>query len=201
MPRRLWSGCVLSETTTDNLAYYDTNIWVAWLFGRSDPFFSQAKALIGKVTSGEKTVVLSHLVIMETIHVLRHKIAKNSRFVDASPGSIRNVEDQIRKNVDIFVRTVSEFARQRQALIVAPNISLRDHHRSVLDALKRHGGQVKTTSGQKYSYKGLGHADLEHVLLAKYSNVREFHSGDKSFEDLKEDSDFKDINFNILQPV
>lgn len=55
-----------------------------------------------------------------------------------------------------------------------------------------------TNSIQKYNYKGLGHADLEHAFFALSNRVKELHSADKSFNDLKRDSDFKNINFYII---
>lgn len=56
---------------------------------------------------------------------------------------------------------------------------------------------VGTGAVPRYDYRGLGSADLEHALFAKPRGVGEFYGGDKSFEDLSRDDDFKGISFNI----
>ena len=215
----------MSETTP-RLVYYDTNIWIAWMRGSTDKLFPQARLLIDNVLSGKNTAVVSYLVILETIHVLRRKIAENSQYVGSSHENYDNLEEQINEGINNFIKSVYTMAKDGKILIPKPNLSIAAHHSMVLGKSRNYFGYLRTIStcsrckkrraGRKvqdickhcnhannlthrYDYKGLGHADLEHVFFARSNRVKEFHSADKSFTGLTEDSDFKSINFNIIQ--
>ena len=116
--------------------------------------------------------------------------------------------------------------KKKQILILKPNTSIAIHYSTVLSKLRKYFGYVRTISIcsyckrrlvsksstnicpncnhttadsiHKYSYKGLGHADLEHAFFAKSQNVSEFFSSDRSFKDLNKDITFKNMRFTII---
>lgn len=193
--------------------------------GSSDRLFPQAKILIDMVCSGEKVAVVSHLTLMETIHTLRRKIAENSSYAGNMQESRDAVGTEAATAIGRFVRAVATMIDDGRVLLYGPTISVRDYHAKVLDKLTGYFGYVRSVSicphcksgwvyrnkknacthcGQhldsihRYDYKGLGHADMEHVFLAQSYSVPEFYSGDRSFEDLRGDPDFKEIHFNTV---
>ena len=46
------------------LVYYDTNIWVSYMLGRSDHFYNVCKPLIEDVERKRCVAIVSHLTIM-----------------------------------------------------------------------------------------------------------------------------------------
>ena len=194
--------------------------------GNSDKFFLQAQKLINKVLAGEKVAVVSQLVLLETIHALRQKIAENSPHAGSTSEKYGKIQRQIGRIVRDFLNTIYAMARDGKILIVKPNVSVATHHARVLKKSIDYFGYLRTISVcpycksgwvgrqarnacghcghavnsiQKYSYKGLGHADLEHAFFALSNHVSEFHSADKSFDELNHDSDFKSIRFHIVR--
>ena len=192
----------MSETVVPRLVYYDTNIWIAWMRGNTDKLFPQAQLLIDNVLSGKNIAVVSYLVILETIHVLRRKITENSPYVGSSRENYDNLEEQINKKVDNFIKSVYTMAKDGKILIPKPSLSIAAHHSMVLGKSKSYFGYLRTVSTcsqcktkrarrrsaqdvcihcnransltHRYDYKGLGHADLEHIFFARSSRVKEF---------------------------
>ena len=194
--------------------------------GSSDKFFRQAKELITKVLSGEKVAVVPQLVLLETIHALRQKITENSTYTGQTQEDCDVIRSQINEAVQYFLNRVYTMANDRKILLVKPNVSIETHHARVLKKSIDYFGYLRPisicpyckngwvgrqaqnvcmhcshaeSSIKKYHYKGLGHADLEHAFFALSNRVKEFHSADKSFNDLKRDSDFKNISFYIIR--
>lgn len=190
------------RTTTDNLVYYDTNIWAAWILGESDLFSTQAQTLIEGVTSGKNVAAVSDLVLLETIHVIRKKVARNSQYTGDSPEDHAAVQNKINAITQDFIGRIREMARKKQVLIIRPKLRAADHHARVLAKFEKYFGHTRTISrgsAKEYRYKGLGHTDFEHAFLAHSYGVKEFYSADKSFEDLKNDPDFAGMRFNTVE--
>ncbi len=51
--------------------YYDSNMWVAYMRGGRDRFFSVCSPLFDRVERGRSFAVVSNLAMAETIHALR----------------------------------------------------------------------------------------------------------------------------------
>ena len=191
----------MSETTP-RLVYYDTNIWIAWMRGSTDKLFPQALLLIDNVLSGKNIAVVSYGVILETIHVLRRKITENSQYVGSNRENYDNLEGQINKKINNFINSIYAMAKDGKILMPKPNLSVTTHHSRVLEKSRSYFGYLRTISTcsrckkrraqrsaqdicehcnrannltHRYNYKGLGHADLEHVFFAHFSRVKEFH--------------------------
>lgn len=185
------------------------------------------KKLIDDVTSGKKVVVVSYIVILETIHVLRQRMTKGHKFETDYDTHHTQIEHRIRGDAKKFMRQIRTLASRGQAILVKPNIGLTEHHVRVLRELVRRFGPIKAFSrcsscGNKLSseslskvcpkckagltqtqleYRGLGHADLEHALLARLYNVKTFYSGDRSFKQLNSDSTFRGTYFKTIDSV
>lgn len=153
--------------------------------------------LIEMIYSKKNVVVVSDLILLETIHVIRRKIAENTSDDHAV------IQDKINTRINEFLNIIREMSKNEQVLITRPNLSVANHHARVLKKFVKYCGQLRIVtrnSTKKNNYKGLGHVDFEHAFFAQSHDVQEFYSGDTSFEDLKDDSDFKDICFNTIKP-
>ena len=69
----LWSWLDLSETASNDLVYY-AGIWVAYFLGARDPHHEISNHLIGLIEKGKKRVVVSYLLIMETVYAQKLKM-------------------------------------------------------------------------------------------------------------------------------
>ena len=114
--------------------------------GDSDMFFPQAKILIDKVASGKNVVVVPHIVILETIHTLRRKIAENSKFRGSKTEHYAHVKSETFRITQNFIKTIREFAKKRQVLLIKPNTSVSVHHAMVLSKLQNYFGYIRTIS-------------------------------------------------------
>lgn len=68
----------MSENTDSTVAYFDANVWVAYMLDASDRNFLFANKLIDEINNGSYIVYVSDLVLLETISSLRRKIAEKS---------------------------------------------------------------------------------------------------------------------------
>ena len=171
--------------------------------GSSDRFFESAKRLVDDVILGKKVVVVSYVVILETIHALRRRITENYKSErspdDTHHAQIRNTIDRI---IQVFLSSVCNLARKGHVVLIDPSVSMTDHHALILHKMTQYFGHIRAGRPNRtpeYRYMGLGHVDFEHAFLAKLYNVRTFYSSDLSFEHLDGDDDFKDMRFEIMR--
>ncbi len=186
----------------DDLVYYDTNVWVAYALGSQDHFYSVCKPLITDIENGRKTAVVSYLILMETIHVLRTKIAKSKSMGDDT--SIHQKTNVINETVNQFIEWIDSLAKQQKIVFAETDKNILDHYSIIFKKLRNYFGNLippspDNASSKKFEYKGLNHNDIEHAYFAMYSKAPTFYSTDKSFSDLLQDPDFSSITFNILE--
>lgn len=174
--------------------------------GAGDNHYQTSKDLIELMKNGEKRVVVSYLLIMETIHVIRKRSVKRSKIsdtasvLDAARALSNEFKDYVMSGVGkgeivlvesdgisghgyrIFQKasSVQGTVRNRRGYTRSPK-SRRSAHRKPQPARLRIGCR---------EYRALGHADIEHAYLADYGGAREFHTMDLSFRDLDGDPDF-----------
>lgn len=79
----LWSWLDLSETASNDLVYY-AGIWVAYFLGARDPHHEISNHLIGLIEKGKKRVVVSYLLIMETVYAIRKRSVRYQKISDAA---------------------------------------------------------------------------------------------------------------------
>ena len=203
-------------------AYYDANIWIAHMLGSADLFYCVCKPLIDDIENGRKIVLVTHLVIMETIYALRRRLVeKNISGTNDTDVLTTEVEEYVVK----FIRLVARLSEQEKIIIPRPSSSISDLSSVVANTLRRYFGQIsrerhctrcqrkypiKDLSSEcpscngplepsrKYKYKGLSHVDIEHAYFARSFNASTFYTTDASFNDLSRDADFSLITFEIL---
>ena len=207
------------------LVYYDTNIWVSYMLGRNDNFYSICKPLIEDIEHKRRVAVVSYLTIMESIYAIRKKVASGSSSTGSSTNAAQR-ETLTRNYVNEFVKLIERLSAQEKIIIMRPSQSIVAHHSAVLSKLKTIFGQIKLnlycanckrrqpvqkhsdscpacggslTPSNCYEYKGLGHADIEHAYFARYGGASTFYSTDQSFDDLSGDLDFSGlVTFIVL---
>ena len=134
------------------------------------------------------------------------------------------IEHRIREDTKKIMRQIHTLASRRQVILVKPNIGVTEYHVRVLCELVRRFGPIKTFSrcsscGEKLSseslikicpkckagiipakleYRGRGHADLEHALLARRYNVKTFYSSDRAFKQLNDNRTFRGMYFKTI---
>lgn len=195
------------------------------MLGTQDDFYSLCKPLIDDVESGTTTVVVSYLILLETIFTIERRITEKFPCVDDSAEKRLEIKEKIQTTIREFVRYIVKLSKEKKIIVPRSSKNITDHHKEVLEKMQNYFGYVRirnecTICGkgtvkrndqpkcpncqheiekiQRYQYKGLGHADLEHAFLAKNSNSKKFFSSDKSFKDLVSDSSFSTIDFKII---
>ena len=217
---------VQTDAGRKTLVYYDTNIWVSYMLGLDDNFYSVCKPLIEDIEHGRCVAVVSYLTIMESIHAIRRRIA----IVSLPAGSGRTISQRealARNCANRFVEFVGSLSAQKKIIIVRPTQNIATHQLAVLNKLKtifgrvdlnlhctncqrrylvqKHSDRCPTCGGSlthsnRYEYKGLSHADIAHAYFARYGGASLFYSTDKSFDDLSDDPDFLgSIAFTVLR--
>ena len=129
--------------------------------------------------NGEKRVIVSYLLIMETIYVIRKQSVKRSKRSDTASTlyAARALSDEFKDYV------MGGIGKGELVLVESDGIS--GHGRKVFQKTSSVQGTIKNRG-----YRALGHADIEHAYLADYGGAREFHTTDLSFRDLDGDPDF-----------
>ena len=163
--------------------------------------------------------------MMETTHVLRGRIVAKSEFVGDGRDECVSRQTSAKILSEEFTQRISELGKQEKIIVASPELGITKHHQIVLRKLQNCIGYVRTVSAcpycrggrvsscseikcpscsgsfkpiERYQYKALGHADLEHAYLAKYAGASLFYSTDKSFRDLIGNPDFDSITFKII---
>ena len=159
--------------------YYDSVIWAAYFLGKDDHHYESSRRLIRLIEDGEKRAIVSYLLIMETIHVIRTRIARRLKGSNAA-----RIMDEALKTSRKFKEYVTNGVSSGK-LILTRSDGIPGHDRKVYDKVSSMKGSIR---GEKY--QDLGHADVEHAYLADYGGASEFHTLDLGFRALNGDPDF-----------
>ena len=200
--------------------YYDSNVWISYIMGSSDHFYSVCEPLIEDVKQGRCIAVVSNLTIMESINVIRKRKTEKQHIRDNPDPSA--VEASAEERVKKCIRLVKRLAKQKKIIfiesteyVVEQDIVLgklqtltdyvnseqycnicKESYQSRDNACPTCGAPVE--SKKKYKYRGLGHSDLEHAYLGLYGRASVFYTTDKGFKNLSTDPDFAPIAFKQL---
>jgi len=165
--------------------------------GGRDMFFGACSPLFDRVERGRSFVVVPHLAMAETIHVLRKLTTDEFKptFVEAEDhvgirAECRSIEEDLADYVDGLVEN-------KNAEIAKYSSKLSRRHSRVLSKISAHSGRITGGLKSKYRYTGLGHADIEHAYPALYAKVSEFYSTDKAFDALNGDPEFASASFKV----
>lgn len=153
--------------------------------GAGDHHYQISRDLIELMENGEKRVIVSYLLIMETIYVIRKRSVQRSKSSDTASTlyAARALSDEFKDYV------MGGIGKGELVLVESDGIS--GHGRKVFQKAASVVGSIR-----KKQYRALGHADIEHAYLADYGGAREFHTMDLSFRDLDGDPDF-DVKFVV----
>ena len=195
------------------------------MLGEKDGYYANCRPLIEDIESKEKIAVVSHLVIIEAIHVLRLRVTEKSRFAGDDSTERDRIMGEANALASKFVSVLVRLSEEQKIIIARPDRKIHEHHHTVMKKMRRYFGRVRTVnicpycekgrvgredrnvcpsckSSRKplsrHQYKALGHADIEHAYFASYSSVPLFYSTDRSFLDLKNDSDFGRMAFRVI---
>lgn len=195
------------------------------MLGSNDDYYPLCKPLIDNIEDGKKIAIISYLILMETIHVLRTKVIKKTPFDGDTRKDCDSKKPNAENIIKDFMRIINEFSKQKKILLIRPRETITDHHSRVLRKLRNYFGYIRPmsicpycTNGyasrgsnnecpscgkplesiKQYQYKGLGHTDLEHAVLARQGSCSSFYSSDTSFKDLTGDPDFGALMFKVI---
>ena len=179
--------------------YYDTGIWIAYML-QNDKFFIPSSALFDRLlSSNNRIVVISNLVLVESTHVFRRKIVKFlDRIFDHKQAQLSAIS---RDNYlsTAFTKRLFQLEKSGHLELYEPDLLLNVHHKEVLSKLRRQPIHMRSMA-KGYQYAGLGPADIEHAYLARRAGVSDFYTTDCSFKQLNGDPEFAGMSFNALNP-
>ena len=181
-----------------NRVYYDTNVWVAHSTGK-DKFSAACEPLFDRAERGLDTVVVSHLVMAETMHALRNLTTRNFSPTGDRTSDYASMQARWKSEEEKFLEYVETLTHGENAVNAGSKESVSDHHRRVFYTLRGHSGRVTGGGKHVYRYAGLSHADVEHAHLALYAGAAKFYSTDRDFASLNDDPAFAGVSFEVLR--
>lgn len=140
-------------THSGNAAYFDANVWVAYMRDKSDLNYPFANMLINKMCKGEYFVYVSDLVMLETISALRRKISSK---IKISTESDSEVEQKVNEITHAYIATLEGFEKEGNIISKNPSLSVTELHATATDYLIDYFGNIEK-HGKYYRYKGLNH--------------------------------------------
>ena len=124
------------------------------MLGDRDDYYANCKPLIDNIENGKKVAVVSHLLIMEAIHVLRQRTVEKAEFT----GSNRTECD---KNIPVanllvkkFMSKMKKLAGERKIIFARSNKTIIYHHHATLEKLNGYFGYVRPVSICPYCERG-----------------------------------------------
>ena len=179
--------------------YYDSNMWVAYMRGGRDRFFSVCSPLFDRVERGRSFAVVSNLAMAETIHALRKLTTGEFKPTSATIEDHAGIRSECMSIEGRFAGYVNSLVNNKNAEIANCSDALFDHHSRVLSKISDYAGRITGGLKSRYRYAGLGHADIEHAHLASDARVPEFYSTDMAFDALNGDPEFAGVSFRVLR--
>ena len=189
------------------IAYLDSAVWVSYIMDSEDFHYNKAEHIMQKIRDGTYITLVSKLVVMEVIDVIRKRIVDKEAFSgDLTHEKTREIKRRVDIKIKDFLNAVKDLENQGKIILVDLDATMRDILTHALKLLEQSFGRIITTSrcnacrrnmDEKYRYRGIGHYDIQHALIAKGSNASVLVSFDKSFRDLSTSTEFKTLKFFI----
>lgn len=151
-----------------------------------------------RVERGLDVVVVSHLVMAETIHSLRKITTRDFSPTLDETSDTRNIRSKYKSEENRFVECVAELRDNGSAAIAKHADSMYSRHKKVFSTLRGHSGRITGGGKARYRYAGLGHADIEHARLAYRAGASKFYSADKDFAQLNANPEFEGVVFEVM---
>jgi hypothetical protein len=155
---------------------------------------------------GEYQVVLSKLAMMETIDVIRKRVIQYQKYDgsldDVKKGNLKQIVDE---KIKKFIDATTKWERENKILMTDGTLSYEDFIRDSFVYILGYWGNIREEwtcssckgklSQNKYSYKGLGQYDFQHLRLASILNTDEFYTTDRAFNELNSSGKFSPMTF------
>jgi hypothetical protein len=145
---------------------------------------------------------------METIGVIRRKVTQKEKYVGLSASTAGQIQPKIDTEIRKFVDKITRLVAQDKAVLFDSASPAKDYFTDALSVYKRVLGNIekndfcricKRNIPPRYSFRGLGHYDIQHAMNARDSSASELFSFDHSFEDLQKYSpDFNSLKITVL---
>ena len=181
----------MSETT-DDVAYFDTGVWIALLLGKKDPHYEFAYECITRLQERKHRAFVSDLVLLEAIDALRRIIpryAKHSHFNRLA------IEEDIENKTRNLFSLIEILTKEGKTIYETTDASIQEIHKNALVYLLVNFGDVRERRDGSYAYIGLGHLDIQHAMIAASLKAKTFYTTDKSFVNLEKQ--FRPLKFVI----
>lgn len=185
---------------TSSIVYFDPSVWIAQFF-TNDHYTSQAHDLLDRVMSGKYTCMVSGLVILEVIQVIKTKITKEEKFDAPKGANFDFLESKINKKLNNFFMATEKLHKNNGLVYVNPDITIPIFFTKCEHIMRKI--DIKTNIYQKhlqnkYEYHGPGHWDVQHAVIACQTNCTTLFTMDRGYISLDHMSEFKNLQFVIL---
>ena len=188
-----------------DLVYYDASIWLAYVI-KDDDYHDNANELITKTITGEHTSYVSDLIVLEVNNALTHNIIRDAGYTDSLDTERNSLASDINNIVHFFRAVLRELIHKGVVIYANPSYELGNFYKSTINCIQkvriaehifpRHKhGPESAYSG--YRYKGPGHWDVQHALIAQAMGCSELYTTDAGYSALEHVNEFAGLKFIV----
>lgn len=189
------------------LMYLDSSILVSWILP-NDRRHARALEVISSIKNGQVIGVISSLGILETIDVIRKRVAQNYPYTEPSDKmDLTPIKDAINKKIEEFLDGITILASKSQIIWNDPSLNMDKIFDEAFAVQRgsfgtiRHAtnciGCEKSLDENKYYYFGAGQYDVQHAIIAKSLKVNMLRTFDGGFKYLIGLENFKGLSIVI----
>lgn len=189
------------------LKYLDSSILVSWIL--QDRHYPKTSVVKTNVENGAIIGVISTLVVMETIGVIRKRITEDFGFVgDSRSTNLDALETEIEDATRKLIVGISTLVSQGKMIWDDPPLSIDKVFDDTLTMLRPYKGEIWTAYkcggckaplvAPEYFYRGIGHYDIQHGIIAKEEQASELLTVDQFYDDLNQVPYFNPMKFVVL---
>ena len=194
--------------------YLDSNVWFSFLLKKDDNNskgsieYEQANIIINKIVSDNNLIVLvSQLVILEIISIIRKKAVTKMKISGNKDINDEDSKILLKKTIDDltreFIDNITKLEYIGKLQIVKIDESLSNVLKREQKILRNRFGEIKKTTKcyvckseyHEYTYRGIDHYDIQHVIIAEYAKADQFITFDRGYECIKDE--FPSLNIHI----
>ncbi|MFA4861036.1 type II toxin-antitoxin system VapC family toxin [Methanoregula sp.] len=190
---------------SDARVYFDTSIWYSYMV--KDKHTEKAKKLFAYAEENKIKIAVSHLVLLELFDIIRKRTIENSEYNglsdDRKKQLIQNYEDTRQE----IAEKISKLWKAEKIEIKDPDNKIVDHYKNIYKYLVQSFGDIgqkdwcfdcKCKMPQiKYKYQGTGHLDIQHALIARDFQIKQFVTFDKGFSEIIKNKEFESLKIEI----
>jgi predicted nucleic acid-binding protein len=189
------------------MSYLDSSILVSWML--QDKHYSKTRVVKDKIESGTIKGIVSTLVVLETIGVLRKRITEDFGFVgDSRSANLAALEAEIDDATRRLMVGISALASQGKLIWDDPPLPVDQVLKRTLSILQPYKGEIWTAyncgacksrlATPEYFYRGIGHYDVQHGIIAKEESADDLLTVDQFYDDFNGVAYFSPMKFVVL---